>query len=195
MIAENGLNDSLTFPLLTFLASAAIGFHHEMTQGNWGSPRIARRPRLKAVRRQRNRRGRKHLNLRPSAVRSHLLHRRRSGRQQFRRRNLVSLCRKSRGGLATAFFTLVILGEFVEKLESNIILSVTMVAFAASTFLHGITDHYAGRLWDETKRSIASLCYKIQLFEKTNRTKVTPNESSHNHRATLHSLIRHSRSH
>ena len=50
-------------------------------------------------------------------------------------------------GLATALFTLIILAEFGDKLESQIILSVTMMAFAASTFLHGVSAHYAARLW------------------------------------------------
>jgi NhaP-type Na+/H+ or K+/H+ antiporter len=50
-------------------------------------------------------------------------------------------------GLATALFTLVILGEFGGKLQDDTILSVAMTAFVASTILHGITAHYAGKLW------------------------------------------------
>ncbi len=52
-------------------------------------------------------------------------------------------------GLATALFTLLVLGEFGEKLEGDTILSVAMVAFAASTLLHGITAHYAAGLWGD----------------------------------------------
>lgn len=50
-------------------------------------------------------------------------------------------------GLATALFTLIILADFGDELESKVILSVTMVAFAASTVLHGISAHYADKLW------------------------------------------------
>lgn len=50
-------------------------------------------------------------------------------------------------GLATALFTLIILSEFGDKLQSETILSVIMLAFTASTILHGITAHYADRFW------------------------------------------------
>jgi len=54
-------------------------------------------------------------------------------------------------GLATALFTLIILADFGDKLQSKVILSVTMVAFAASTLLHGVTAHYALRFWGKSK--------------------------------------------
>lgn len=50
-------------------------------------------------------------------------------------------------GLATALFTLVILGEFGGQLEDDTILAVAMVAFAASTLLHGVSAHFAANLW------------------------------------------------
>lgn len=50
-------------------------------------------------------------------------------------------------GLATALFTLIVLAEFEDQLEGQTILAVTMVAFTASTFLHGISAHYAYQIF------------------------------------------------
>lgn len=50
-------------------------------------------------------------------------------------------------GLATALFTLMILSDFGDELERGTILSVALVAFAASTLLHGVSAHYADKIW------------------------------------------------
>ena len=49
-------------------------------------------------------------------------------------------------GLATALFTLLVLGEFSEKLNSDVIWGVAAFAVLASTVLHGVSAHWADRL-------------------------------------------------
>ena len=49
-------------------------------------------------------------------------------------------------GLATALFTLLVLHEFHDKLESDVIMGVAALAVTASTVLHGVSAHFAAAL-------------------------------------------------
>lgn len=61
-------------------------------------------------------------------------------------------------GLATALFALLILHEFMGKLQAEVILPVTALAVAASALMHGVSAHFA-----------ATLCDAQPLVSKTNR--------------------------
>ncbi|MGI9356577.1 MAG: hypothetical protein ACR2PF_15630 [Rhizobiaceae bacterium] len=49
-------------------------------------------------------------------------------------------------GLTTAWFTLLVLHELHEELESDVIMGVAALAVTASTVLHGASTHYAATL-------------------------------------------------